>query len=234
MNKYLPFFLLGAACSDVKSSSINTSGIYAEISATVDAVDETTVNVIFRVGDANSNTFVELDEGDSLEASDGATSEVLQHSSFASIHSYSKTFETTAAGTEFTIDFKRELETAAPASTAILPPGFSLLSPETGASHSQQEDLVVTWEGEAGDADTMSIEVSGTCIFSIADEVPFEDNAYTIDSSGFEKIGSDETVDNCEVEIILQRKKNGTLDPAYGDGEIFGAVRQIQTIRLTP
>ena len=66
------------------------------------------------------------------------------------------------------------------------------------------------------------------------DEVPFSDNSYLVSASDLENIGSDETIDNCELDIELQRQRKGTLDPAYGSGEIYGAVMLTQSILLTP
>ena len=234
MFKYAPFILLGIACTDVKSSGINTNGMYAEISAVVQSTNQTKVDVILRVGDANSNTFIELDAGDTIEASDGTTTEELNHSSFGSIHSYSQFFNSIDEGTAFTISLSRELETSAPSSIAILPAGFTLRQPELGFEISRDTDLDIQWEGSGEDTEMMMIEVTGTCIFSITKEVPFNDNAYTVPSTEFESIGSDETSEGCELQLVLQRKKEGTLDPAYGAGDIFGGVLQTQTIQFTP
>jgi len=222
------------ACSDVKSSGVNTSGIYAEISAIVKPTNQTDVKVVMRVGDASSNTFIELDSGDSLEASDGISTEELGHSSFGSIHSYSESFDTTDADTEFTINLKRELETSAPSSVATLPADFSFTAPADNTTHSRQDPLTISWDASAESSDTMAIEANGSCVFSINAEVPFNVGSYTIDPDEFESIGAEDTAESCELEIDLQRQKAGTLDPAYGSGLIFGGVLKTQTIRLDP
>ena len=102
------------------------------------------------------------------------------------------------------------------------------------ASITAGEDVAIQWEGSGEDTEMMMIEVNGTCIFGITQEVPFNDNTHTLMASDFESIGSDETNQGCELDLVMQRQKEGTLDPAYGAGKIFGGVIQSQTIQYNP
>jgi hypothetical protein len=233
MKRLFPLFIFATACSDIKSSALNTSGIHADISAMVED-NQTKVEVILRAGAENSTTYVELETGDSLEATDGTDTNILGHSSFGVFHSYNATFSTTDPDTEFTISLLRESETEAPLSIAELTEDFTLTTPADGAVHSRQEPLIISWEAENPDNETLYLEASGTCVFSITKELSLSDGSYTINSSDFDSINEEEAQESCQFDIKLERRKTGSLDPAFGSGSIFGGVRKTQTIRLDP
>ena len=228
--KYLiPFFAI--SCSDVKSSALNTNGIHADITAFV--VDDTTeLKVIMRVGGQNSTTYVELDEGDTLEASDGTETKEFGHSSFGAIHTYSTTFDRIEPGTEFLVSLKRELEDPAPNSMVTLSQDFTIENPEINETHSRINPLTIVWAGEDA-GDEMHITVDGSCIIKMEATTSFVSGSYTFNSNDFESFESDEG-ESCEIDITLERRLAGTLDPAFGSGSVYGGFRRVQTIRLDP
>lgn len=233
--KNIPFVctLLLCACSDIKSSALNTSGIHAEIVAMVDGAN-TQVEVVLKAGDANSSTYVELDAGDSLSATDGADTSDLGHSAFGVFHSYNTTFSTTAVDTEFTISLERELEDDAPLSVATLTEDFTVIAPIDGETHSRQNPLTISWETTDANDEEMSINASGTCVFSIKDTVAISAGSYTINSTDFDATNSETAQESCTFDIVLERRRLGTLDPAFGSGSVFGGVRKRVSIRLDP
>ena len=231
MKKIIPIALFTIGCSDIKSSALNTSGIHAEISAMVED-GKTAVDVILLAGDANSLTYVELDAGDKLEATDGTDTHHLEHSNFGSVHSYDALFTQSDPGTEFTVSLFRELEDDAPLSVATLTQDLTLTVEND--VHSRQEPLTFTWEAEEPEDDTLSVSASGSCIFSIKDEVALSDGSYTIDSSDFESTNADTQQESCALEIVVERRREGTIDPAYASGKIYGGVRKRASIRLDP
>jgi hypothetical protein len=233
MKRLFSVLICTTACSDIKSSALNTSGIHADISAMVED-NQTKVEVILRAGGENSSVYVELEGGDSLEATDGNDIKTLGHSSFGVFHSYTSTFLGTTPETEYTISLQRETETEAPISIAVLTEDFSITTPSAGTVHSRQEPLPISWEAVSPDNETLFLEASGTCIFTITKELSLSDGSYTINNSDFNSINEEEAQESCEVVIKLERRKGGTLDPAYGSGTIFGGVRKTQTIRLDP
>jgi len=231
MKKIIAISILSVGCSDIKSSALNTSGIHAEISAMVEN-GTTSVDVILRAGDANSLTYVELDEGDKLEATDGTDTNGLDHSNFGSIHSYDALFNQTDPGTEFTISLLRELEDDAPTSVATLTQDLTIILEND--VHSQQDPLTIAWEASEPGDETLYLNASGSCIFSIKEEVPLSDGSYTINSSDFESTNDETQQESCELDIVLERRLVGTLDPAYGSGKVYGGVRKRTSIRLDP
>jgi hypothetical protein len=231
MKPLLPLLLITIGCSDIKSSALNTSGIHAEISAMVED-GNTTVDVILRAGDAYSMTYVELDTGDKLDATDGVESSTLAHSSFGSIHTYDAIFSETATGTEFTIALLRELEDDAPISSATLTQDVTLVV--ENEVHSRQEPLTISWEATEPGDETLYLEASGSCVFSIKEEIPLSDGSYTINSSDFESTNDETAQESCELDIVIERRQTGTLDPAFGSGKVYGGVRKRTSIRLDP
>lgn len=229
MRKLLILSLYCIGCTDIKSSALNTNGIHAEISAI--AVDgKTLIDVTLKAGDANSITYVELDAGDELQATDGSQTYTLDHSYFASLHSYDTEFNQTEPGTEFTVSLLRELEDNAPSSLAKMTEDVTLIVEND--VHDRQNPLTISWEAVEPDDETLYLDVSGPCIFSIEREVPLLDSSYTIDGSDFETSNSESDEQSCEIDIIIERRKSGTLDPAYGSGTIYGGVRKQTSIRL--
>ena len=233
MKRLFTILIFGTACSDIKSSALNTSGIHADISAMVED-SQTKIEVVRRAGGANSTTYVELEGGDTLEATDGTDTNILGHSSFGVYHSYTTTFSVTTPETEFTISLLRESETEAPISIAEITEDFSITAPAEGAVHSRQDSLLISWEAANPDNEVLYLEASGTCVFTITKELSLSDGSYTINNSDFDSINEEEAQESCELEIKLERRKTGTLDPAFGSGSIVGGVRKIQTIRLDP
>ena len=231
MKKLFAISLCTIGCSDIKSSALNTSGIHAEISAMVED-GKTTVDVILRAGDATSLTYVELDEGDKLEATDGSETSVLGHSNFGSIHTYDAQFDPTDPGTEYTVSLFRELEDDAPVSIATLTQDLTI-SIENDV-HSRQNPLTISWEAEEAGDETLYLHASGSCIFSIKDEVPLSDGSFTINSSDFESTNPETAEESCELDIVAERRLTGTLDPAYGSGKVYGGVRKRVSLRLDP
>lgn len=225
-------FLL-CACSDIKSSALNTSGMNAEIVAMAEG-SFTQVEVVLKAGDANSTTYVELDVGDSLSATDGTETFELGHSSFGVFHSYNATFSATEEDTEFTISFEREIEDDAPSSFAYIAGDFDVTSPFEGDIHSRQNPLRISWETADDNDEEMNIKADGSCVYKIDETVRVSAGSYTINSSDFDSANSDAAQESCTFEIILERIRVGFLDPAFGSGSVLGGVRKRISIRLDP
>ena len=64
----LPTVALG--CASTESQDVRTSGIFATFTATSDGTT-TKAQAVFRVGEASSNTFVNLEFGDSVTVTVG-------------------------------------------------------------------------------------------------------------------------------------------------------------------
>lgn len=226
---------LTIACTDVKSSAIDTSGIYLSYTVLTEGEglgSEATVGL--NVGGA-LGSFVELEGGDRLTVTVGEESNVLDMSSLFVIHSYGSVFTEDAAGSVFTLNFERESLTQAPESTATLPEPFELTAPEDDLviSRSEQvdEELLITWDGTSNEP--MEITIEGDC-FSHYLEVETNDSGeHSVPVSYFSENESDaETA--CTATIVIKRKSVGTVDPAFDGGTALGIQARTLDIRIDP
>jgi hypothetical protein len=228
-NSILALLLVG--CSDVKSSSIKTNGIFAGISVTVDG---TVANVAatLRVGDALSNTYVDLDEGDSLEATNGEETQVLEHTSFIGFHSYTSEFEGTAPDTEYIISFNRASDTSAPNNVVSIPEPLAITVPSGNQAYqlSSQLDIHIEWDSTTSDVVVISID--GDCIgFYLSDEIT-DAGSHDIPFSAIEPY--DDTTGSCTAIITVERRKVGELDAAFGNGRIYSSQKDTVGIDIDP
>ena len=225
--------LLCLACSDVKSSGVNTSGIHADITGLVED-GKTKIEVVMRVGGENSLTYVELEGGDTLEASDGTNTQELSHSSFGASHKYTTNFDLIDPGSEFLVSFKRELEDSAPNSLITLSNLFTTTSPVSNDVVSRSSPFTISWTVEDDTEDEITITIESSCIMgSFEDTVNTQVGSYTINPSDWD-VSEGEESESCSADVILTRLKAGSLDPAFGSGSVYGGFKNTVAIRLDP
>lgn len=218
-----------AGCDDeenIDSSDIKTHGIYADFAAASNG-KTTTVDAVLLAGGDDSNVFVDLEAGDTLLAKiDDGTSQTLRGD--ADGKHYKKTFDVGEG--KVTISFQREDDEDAPNSYVTLPDPFAM---SLDADELERgEDLVVTWE-PANDGGTMHWKVSGDCIWG-EDGSTNDDGKYTISSDDIEVHATDKG-ESCKVTVTLERRRNGQVDSAFGEGGKFvGIQRRSKTFMSTP
>lgn len=218
----LVFLALGCTES-VESTDIRTTGIYPEITVEAEGNGSSTVTVRLKVGGSNSNTFLDLTGGDTLEATvEGETKRLRETSD----ETYSATFPVDAEGTEFLVAFLRtEEDESAPASVVRLPAPFELEVAPREASRAT-DDVELTWDPPGnGDIDW---QISGECIKREWDAIP-DDGSHTITADSIETFESDKA-DSCTVTVLLERSRRGSVDEAFTEG---GRVVAIQRRRTT-
>lgn len=207
------------ACSeeDVDSESIRTSGMYAMFELVADGND-TEVAVDLRVG-GDDGTVVNLTGEDELVV----TSEGESLSMSGSDGDYRVTFAGAEGGTEFTMAFNRGAEDdGAPSSTATLPEGFTLAGIDLTTPVSRAETATVTWD-PSGTGDTMSWELDGDCLFPESGTMG-DTGSLDLTASNYDVVTGDEE-ETCPATLVIERRRSGTLDPAFGEG---GGVVAIQ------
>src|SRR5262245_21418092 len=128
----LPVALMALACTEsVESTDIRTSGIYPEIEVVSTNGTSSKVTVWLKVGGDDSNTYLELEGDDTLEATVDGETKTLDGSG----DSYSATFNTAEEGAEFTIAFLRgDEDDSAPESVVTMPAPFDMALGATAAS----------------------------------------------------------------------------------------------------
>ena len=231
---FLFFPALAIACTDVKSSSIATDGIYMDYNVVSEGVGTgTQANAVLRVGGVTSTTFVDLDGGDTLAASSGSEEHNLSQSSLGVLHSYDADFDVDAVGSEFVLRFDRESFDSAPSSIATLPEEFSITAPATESSFSRSADIdiEVTWESTS--SDPMTIQLTGDCIGLYVATEPVDNGTHTISMAEIEEDQMDD-FSTCTAELVIERRKGGSLDSAFGGGTVFGAQKRTIQLKLEP
>lgn len=238
----LPVFAIG--CEQVDSVDVRTDGIHADISLVTDGNGKTDLSATLRVGGSNSNTYLDLVDGDELTAFAGAEVKKLSRNrrALGQIH-YEGQFDTDREDTQFRIAFTRvghdSAETEcrggdAPNSTATLPAPFAIQSPaETAAFSADNDDIEVSWSN-SGQNDDMEYRVSGSCIKDFGDDNLNDDGRFTIDHDDF-KLVNDEATFDCDVKIKITRSREGSIDSGYGEGGKVNAhqVRSVE-VKLRP
>lgn len=206
----IPSLLAALACTTTPSSEFNTTGLNPEISvtATGDGRTEVTVRLKHGIGE-----YIELVDGDRLEATAGAqTLELANHSALGATW-YTAEFASDTPGTTFTISLLRTAEEDAPDSHATLPAPVVPSSPVDGSVYSWSDPTItIDWEP----AEPVEVEVSGTCIRSYEADNPSA--PLTIEVPAL--VPDDMKKESCDVTVTIRRCNEGELDPAFDAGEI--------------
>ncbi len=227
------------ACSDVKSSEINTQGIYLNYSVLTEGEGlGSTANVMLNVGGA-FGSYVELEGGDQLIVTTGeeanAETSILDMSSLFMIHSYGATFSTDTAGSAFELNFDRESLTDAPSSIAVLPEPFSLTAPinDVVISRTEQidEELLITWDVTSNEP--IDISIDGDCFSAYSETESIDAGSHSVPVSYFSDYELDST-SSCTATITVERKMSGTIDSAFDGGVVAGIQARTVNIRIEP
>lgn len=218
------------ACENVDSEDVMTDGIYADINATAVGDGKTTVRAALRVGGGASNTYLELTGDDNLVASMGETSVDMGERMLAGARWYVAEFSEDALDTEFKVAFERTVDEAAPESVMTMVSPFDITAPTASASFSRaSDDIELTWE-TSGTEDKMLLNIDGDCVQLYHEDLAGDTGSFTVVAGTLEPADGHEE-DECAVTAELIRHRDGTLDPAYGEGGVIWS-RQVRTIRL--
>ncbi len=215
---FISLFFISGCSENADSEDIRTSGIYAgmDIDATADNLVD--IEVFLKVGGSGSNTYVNLTSGDTLSATlnDSVSTQLTKHEESGGKVIYLGSFVSSDAGVEnstIKISFERtSSDTSAPNSVVILPAAPSELTTDKNSFDRSDENISLTWNALNTD-NNLSLKYEGDCVINgsktVVDNGLFTFNAGTIKNSSMQ---------NCDVEFILSRTVNGTLDSAFGEG----------------
>lgn len=216
-----------AACTNVKSTDIKTSGMSAHMSVTADGTGLARAQASLNV-DNNATDFVDLQGGDTLTATAGGQTQQLMRLTLGGAVFYAVDFQgKDAAGTAYTIALNRKTETSAPSSTCTLPGPFSIGAPAPGSSFSRAtQDVQVTW-APSGTQDHMTYSLSGDCLKAIlTTDIQGDPGALTLTKAMIQPSDANHSGSNCQATVTIKRTKAGSLDKAYGYG---GEINAVQT-----
>jgi hypothetical protein len=208
--------VLGTACTSVKSTDLETSGMSAHIGVTADGQGNTAVSAELTV-DNSLTDFVDLSPGDSFAAKAGGTSQSMTRGDLLGIISYSTSFSGQAApGTAYTVALSRKApDVSAPSSTCSIPQPFEITSPASGLAYSRGGDGIVVTYSNAGQSDPVSYQLSGPCVNTAGGTISPDSGSFTIAKSTLVASGG---APSCTVSLTVTRARSGQLDPAYGYG----------------
>lgn len=208
---FLGFALLGCTeTEDVESNDVRTSGVYPEFTVTATGNGSSRVEARLKVGGDDSNTFLELTGGDTLEVTADGERKTLDGSG----HSYIATFDVDAAGTEFVFAFLRgEGDDDAPMSVVELPEPFEM-EVTTAEVQRTVDDLEFTWEPE-GDGD-IGLHVDGDCFLFETAATP-DDGSHSVSPDDLDQVGDDDG-EECTGTVELTRSQGGSIDDTFTEG----------------
>lgn len=231
--RYVGWLWVLAGCESVKSGDVATSSIWADFSATSEG-EGTRAQAVLRVGGETSNTYVELEDGDTLSATVGAETTDLTLISLGELKVYVADFAADEADTPVSFAFTRAVDDGAPSSTTSIPAPFEVTAPAPDTAFSRTQDAIpVTWE-PSGSTDTMLLRLRSDCILDAEVSVDGDPGAYTFEAGSLEPIESQEG-NACEAELLVERRRYGDLDPAFTTGgSVYAAHARTVSLRLDP
>ncbi|MCC6215986.1 MAG: hypothetical protein IT376_14060 [Polyangiaceae bacterium] len=216
-----------AGCKEtIDSKNLRTAGIALTMTVTASSESSSTVKAVLRAGGDESNTYVDLSDGDALFATGGTETKEMGAESTGV---YQTSFATGAADTPFKVDLQREDDDPAPNSSGTLPAPFSLTAFAT-SSFARDADVVVEWS-PSGTSDDMRIEANGSCIFLYTHDIPGDTGSFTIPAGALDapESSKDET---CDIDLEITRNRSGSADPAL-DPESSVTLRHRRTSKFT-
>jgi hypothetical protein len=219
--------LLLSACvtETVDSKNIKTAGMTALIQVNAPNDSASTVTATFKVGGASSNTYVNFSGGDTVFA-EGADKRVQMDAQDTG--KYTIDFNTAAKDTRFVVDLQRDNDDDAPGSNGTLPEPFSFQVPNMATSRAT--DITITW-GPSGSNDNVTIELSGSCIFSRSIDVPGDTGSHVISGGTLASIDPMKP-ETCDITVEMTRSRTGTVDPIF-DNESTFKLTQTRTAKFT-
>jgi hypothetical protein len=212
------------ACTSLDSDDIETSGIHAfiRLSSTEGSTD-TFVSVTMHAGN-NPTQFINLVGDDKLTASAGEETIDLDESNLLGAYSYNGNLSTQEPGTEVTVALERVEKASAPSSKVALTEKLALTAPAASSTFSRADDDIDVQWNSAASPDAVTVSWSGSCVQDGSRDVAADATQVLIEKGSIQKKPDpeqgDPVPDTCDVTLKISRSRTGTLDPAWGGGEI--------------
>lgn len=219
-----------AGCTTTPSDTITTQGFYPTYRVTSDGFI-TTLFASFQVGGGGSNTYIYLDNGDSISATVGTSNVTFTRETglFADKY-YSGTIPGGQDGQVVTFSLHRSTEPSAPNSTVVIPDGFSISSPTRASVLSRARDAInIVW-APSGSTDTMELKVycPHDALCNNVAPVVGDPGVFTI-GAGELVSSTTSTTASGPANLTMNRKRTGTLDPAFTRGGVIEALQVRET-----
>jgi len=210
------------ACAEVVGSdNIRTQGMYANYQALAEGDGSTQITAELRVGGDNG-TYVELNDEDELWAITDDDEVRLRHESTGNQHRYETSLPNDTEDFEIQIAFSRgeNFDDASDSSAKMPAPFEAELEDPEDESYERGQDVSIVWDNDQSGSMAWSLE--GDCV-KLASGSTDDDGSLTIDGSKIEVWDTD-AGEECEVTIILERVRKGSVDPTFEEGGEFRAI----------
>jgi len=231
LNAFLPALLLAGACTEpIKSDEVATSEMVADLDVTCDG-NASVATASFTYGSGLPVTYVQLGVSDTLTVTGGDLSKEMGEVVVQDLITYVASFDLIDADTLFSFSLERDLDGGAPDSSVTLPPPFEITAPATGSTFSRgNDDLVVTWTGDADADDALTLVADGDCVDSYEELLDADTGTATIPAGSLVSTTGHEA-ETCDVTVTIKRARLGTLDAGYGGGTIGS--KQYRTVQVS-
>lgn len=216
------------ACESVDSGDLDTAGIWAGIVVEHDGDGTTKVITDLKSGGRLSNTWLDLTDGDRLDASlNSGDTQKLRGKDLLNRYWYETTFDSAPDDALISVAFSREEKDDAPVSQVRMPLNFDLTAPTASAAFGPGEAISVAWSNSS--EDDFEIRMRGNCIESWSESVG-DSGSFRLPAEAIKRRGMDP---GCEVTIELERVRGGRVDAAFDGGEIVAKQRRSVTVQVT-
>ena len=216
------------ACESIDSGDLDTSGIWAGMQVRHWGRGTIEVTVDLKSGGQLSNTWLELTDGDRLDASlNGGDTQKLRGNDLLGRHWYETTFDSAPDDALVEVAFTRAEKDDAPSSQVRMPLNFDITGPAANAAFGPGEDIPITWSTTSDD--TFEINVSGDCITGW-DEPVGDSGSFRLPAAALERHTNDP---GCLVTIELERTRGGKVDSAFKGGNIAAVQSRKVDVQVT-
>ncbi|HEU4384066.1 MAG TPA: hypothetical protein VFR85_11280 [Anaeromyxobacteraceae bacterium] len=223
-----------AGCETIQSQDIATHGLYADLESDGYGTGVTHVSAELRAGGDLSNVSVDLGPCDQLSATLGGEGHVMaRRDDILGRVWYEAIFGGEPAGAVLRIAFLRSDAGGcsapgpnAPDSAVTLPAPFSVTAPAAGTPLRRSASFTVSWTPAS--QDPMALLVSGPCIRLASFAASPGASGLVVPTGAIQPVY--DPLASCTMDLELTRVREGTVDPAFGEGGRFVAR---QTRRVT-
>jgi hypothetical protein len=225
--------MLGCTKETVSSKQIKTGGIAATLEALADSDSHTKIKATLRVGGDESNTYVILDSGDSIQAKSGTETKPMYSADSEGV--YATDFATGAENTQFSVELLRSDPSDKNALNNIgsLPRPFNIGALPTDTPSRAAADTTITWDN-SGSNDPISLTIEGTCIFMYSKSGIADTGSFVISKGQLSSTGGSKP-ETCSLKVTMERRRGGTTDPVLDSESRFVLIqRRVGTFNSAP
>lgn len=226
--------LAAAGCTSIGSEELETSEMTAHFE--VEGLDggAPSVRAWFTASHetaALQRHSVRLAESDTLTASGGQDTVILEGSAVAEQWTYEGTL--TEDASSVTVSLDRVKGGDALASEVTLPAPFALSG--VGATHSRSDNLVVNWEPAEGEDRVVVEVIAQHCLAGFKQELSGDPGTFTLAAGSLKpaSAGCAQETWN-DVGIFVRRERTGEVDEAFAGGEMKAVATASARFASTP